>query len=241
MSKKIDRSKSRVCGRCGVFKQPEEFGPSKAGVCRQCLREHNRAYTEKRTGRKVKPLISWIGDYKVCTKCGESKHRTEYGMQSKGNGEYRFFSLCKQCHNARQRKRYAERPEVQKKLTDDAMNRYAENRNEVRSGRLYKQYGITSEDKERMLADNGGKCPICGTTDPGRYWVVDHCHRDQIVRGLLCDSCNKGLGFFKDNPKSLQAAIWYLLESGRNKNQEAIVSEGVPIPEEELEFEYELA
>ena len=40
--------------------------------------------------------------------------------------------------------------------------------------------------------------------------VVDHCHKTGKIRGLICDSCNVGLGRFKDNIDNLKNAIKYL-------------------------------
>lgn len=58
----------------------------------------------------------------------------------------------------------------------------------------------------------GRDCGICG--DPLSVGVgqsaVDHDHRTGKVRGTLCGSCNKMLGFARDNPRILQAAIEYL-------------------------------
>ncbi len=39
---------------------------------------------------------------------------------------------------------------------------------------------------------------------------VDHDHKTGEIRGLLCDSCNNGLGRFKDNPEILASALSYL-------------------------------
>ena len=57
------------------------------------------------------------------------------------------------------------------------------------------------------------KCPICGKTSiPGvtANLVIDHNHETGEAREWICDSCNTGLGRFKDDPKILKTAIDYL-------------------------------
>lgn len=41
---------------------------------------------------------------------------------------------------------------------------------------------------------------------------VDHCHKTNATRGLLCGACNTGLGLFNDSPELLRASIQYLEE-----------------------------
>jgi hypothetical protein len=64
-----------------------------------------------------------------------------------------------------------------------------------------------------------GKCGICGNDlklpekrrgQSLEVVAVDHNHSTGKVRGLLCNRCNKGLGFFKDSSELLNSAIRYL-------------------------------
>lgn len=74
-----------------------------------------------------------------------------------------------------------------------------------------KRYGITEEQYQQMLADQGNACAICETPfTEGVKVCVDHCHDKKHVRGILCDPCNRGLGAFRDDPDRLQNAINYL-------------------------------
>lgn len=74
-------------------------------------------------------------------------------------------------------------------------------------------YGIRQEEYEAMLAGQGGKCAICQTDKwPGKdnRPHADHDHVTGQFRGLLCTSCNQGLGRFGDDPARLRAAAAYL-------------------------------
>lgn len=77
---------------------------------------------------------------------------------------------------------------------------------------LLRNYGLTIEDYDALYDAQGGKCKICGTSQPrGRGgFHVDHCHQTGIVRGLLCTTCNMMLGLAKDNKETLMKAIEYL-------------------------------
>ena len=60
------------------------------------------------------------------------------------------------------------------------------------------------------------KCPICGKiTVPGltSKVVLDHDHKTGKARTWICDSCNTGIGRFKDDIELLRNAIKYLEES----------------------------
>lgn len=86
-----------------------------------------------------------------------------------------------------------------------------------------RRYQLSEEGYQILLKSQNNACSICGTTDPGfkrgAGFAVDHDHSccpgiyscGQCVRGLLCNSCNWGLGNFKDNPETLVSAVAYLL------------------------------
>jgi len=68
-------------------------------------------------------------------------------------------------------------------------------------------YGLTDEQHNRLLLQQNNKCAICKKET---VLQVDHCHESKKVRGLLCQSCNLGLGHFKDNIDNLMLSVEYL-------------------------------
>jgi hypothetical protein len=83
-----------------------------------------------------------------------------------------------------------------------------------RRNRNYRRYGITVDDYDKMLLEQGGRCAICPAVSAGgrhkKHFHIDHCHKTGVVRGLLCNSCNTLLGSSKDSVRTLQNAIAYL-------------------------------
>jgi len=132
---------------------------------------------------------------KICNKCETNKPIEEFVRSKQTKDGYKGY--CKKCHANDRRNWNRQYPE------------------KLREQRLKRQYGIDQGDYESLLVAQGGKCAVCGINDSGQKgsWSIDHCHKTGIVRGLLCNNCNNGLGRFKDNPDLMQKAIKYLEET----------------------------
>ena len=78
---------------------------------------------------------------------------------------------------------------------------------------MFRKYGLTVDDYNKMYKEQNGKCAICKTdclSERFGKFDVDHDHETGKIRGLLCNKCNTGLGLFKDNVEHLKSAIEYL-------------------------------
>lgn len=72
--------------------------------------------------------------------------------------------------------------------------------------RLLSRYGLTRRYYEYIADLQDDLCAICEK----EFVVVDHDHKTDEVRGLLCNNCNWGLGNFMDRPELLVRAAQYL-------------------------------
>ena len=81
-----------------------------------------------------------------------------------------------------------------------------------KNANLLRRYGITVEDRDKMLAAQGGCCAACGTpvNTSSKEWSVDHDHATHMVRGILCHHCNVALGMVYDDIEILKFLIEYL-------------------------------
>jgi hypothetical protein len=129
---------------------------------------------------------------KVCTKCKEEKPKTEF--YTKPGSKDGLYSWCKPCATQINMERYYKDPRASK---DRALRR---------------NYGITIEQWDILFEQQGGRCAICYTFEPGykNTFVVDHDHDTGVVRGLLCNNCNRSLGLLKDSTTVLKSAVSYL-------------------------------
>jgi hypothetical protein len=138
----------------------------------------------------IKILNKW------CPGCLKWKAKTMFGKDGT-----RLNSWCKECDNAYQRA-YRKDPKHRQKLLERDINR-----------KLFKHYGITIEDYNRLLEQQGGVCAICGRPPVSkRRFHVDHNHKTGVVRGLLCSGCNTAVGGVHEDTNVLQKMIAYLNE-----------------------------
>lgn len=171
-----------------------------------------------------------------------SRKRKSSGVLCKGQDCDRFAVARGMCQKHWQRwylttpkgQEYVGRADVKRRNLENS--RRTEAKAARRSYKLEKRYGLTPEQVAAMYAEQKGCCKICeiGVENPltdravvGRSRSrtvahVDHCHATGRVRGLLCASCNKGLGAFKDDPELFHAAAKYL-SAGRSTG-------GAPVP-----------
>lgn len=131
---------------------------------------------------------------KTCTKCSRTKPLAEFQKHSNTRDKLRpDCRSCQKTYQAASRKKHG--PEYYKRYD------------------LKRFYGMTLEEYQQRLTDQNGLCAICGTDQPrgpANVLAVDHDHKTKKVRGLLCQTCNTGLGLFADDVSLLASAIQYL-------------------------------
>ncbi len=84
--------------------------------------------------------------------------------------------------------------------------------NKERNLSLKRLYGITLNDYNIMLEKQNYRCAACNTDKPDGHgnFHTDHDHKTGQVRGLLCNGCNRALGFIDDSIDKLKGLIQYL-------------------------------
>ncbi len=127
---------------------------------------------------------------KVCPGCNEDKPMDQYYPQPNRADGYRVY--CIPCNSA-QNERH----------------------------RFKRQYGLTLELYHIILEEQNNKCACCGTPiykrteSPSKKLTahVDHDHETGRVRGLLCGTCNSGIGHLGDNQEGIERALEYVKQT----------------------------
>jgi hypothetical protein len=73
---------------------------------------------------------------------------------------------------------------------------------------LRRQWGLTLEDFNELKISQNGLCAICKINSDILH--IDHNHETGKIRALLCNQCNRGIGYLKESPEILNSAIQYL-------------------------------
>lgn len=142
---------------------------------------------------------------KHCSQCSKDKDLDAFGVDRSRKDGYSCY--CKQCNNQRASKRYHEDEDYRAKRNSPARLEYRRNWNRK------KNFGLTTDEYMNMLLSQNGVCAICNGVNSDRSLAVDHDHKTEAIRGLLCTRCNNAIGAFKDDPELLRKAARYLERS----------------------------
>jgi hypothetical protein len=131
--------------------------------------------------------------FKICTKCGINKSLNCYRGNTSGRDAF-----DKSGYRLR-------RPEC-----DDCTKKASYGKTEAQQ--IAKKEGIP------FKAPEGTTCKICKKAPTkGNGLVFDHCHKKNVFRGYICNSCNRSMGVLGDNIEGLIVAMNYLLKSEPTK------------------------
>jgi RNA polymerase-binding transcription factor DksA len=193
------------CSKCKLEKEESYFYKNKetdklGSWCKDCLRLSHQTETrkeyQKKHNKEYKKTEKWKTYFKKYRKKNIEKFRERLNDWKKNNPE-KVKEYRKKYRDSEKGKEY-----VKKYKNSDVYTKWKKKK------RLL-AYGITENELENMKQKQKDKCAICGKPISENF-VIDHDHKTGKVRGLLCISCNTGLGHLKDNKVAMLKAIDYL-------------------------------
>lgn len=166
--------------------------------CEECRKARFLRYSRK--DHSI-PLEEAMRTFRQCSVCKETKVLLDFFRNKGSNKGYRY--ICKVC--SMKKDVYTEKRQLS-----------------ARKCNLKRTFGLSIEAYNALLEKQKSLCAICKThsDDFTINFAVDHdrscCPSDKscgkCIRGLLCTSCNNGIGRFKDNLDRIASAYTYLKE-----------------------------
>lgn len=154
-----------------------------------------------------------------CRTCKKQKPETDFGFWGDKGLRRRYCEECKIYFKEHARKNREHILEVRRFRyhTDPTRSRAKYNAEDMRKKRadpkrklqlyanhLKRKYGVTLEQYKIMLEAQNNCCAICeinfsgdGVGSKKIVPCLDHCHRTNKVRGLLCRKCNLAISYIE--------------------------------------------
>jgi len=120
-------------------------------------------------------------------------------------------TFCSECAREYAKEYHKKHPEYQK--------RYCRAYQKTHPRKYYhikRNYGLEQEQVIEIMESQHYKCAICDIPFNETQACIDHNHETNNVRGILCRTCNTGIGSLKNSVKILQSAIKYLNKADVN-------------------------
>lgn len=183
----------KTCYRCKQTKPAKLFGvqyATKDGLsteCKQCVSDRSQ-----RSGRRERREALFVSgelrlpSEKACYRCNRTKSADCFNVvYTTKDG---LSNWCKQCTS---------------EWTTKSNKR--------------RKYGMDDKAIIAMLGSQGDQCPICLRRivfgERKNNFHIDHDHETGAIRGILCETCNPGLGKLNDDPARLAMGVAYLIRT----------------------------
>ena len=188
---------------------------------------------ECENGERARKADSDAEQHKICNGCGQLLPRPEFGVRKTSKDGLR--SRCKKCNAddskywrknnpakyqitiaataKRNRELYASDPDYRKAQLAHARKYRLALPPEIRSQQGWRNHvvtyhGISWDDYCKWVDKHDGRCDCCRKEK--KRLEIDHDHDTKVIRGLLCRSCNSGLGLLGDNITGIRLVTKYL-------------------------------
>lgn len=174
----------KICRKCGPLTKEQTWSRTRGFTCKHCVQATNKKMYEKNKEKRL--------------------------LQAREYREPRKEELAEWQRNYRKENKEKYR---QKRLLGYKGREYPQKFHEI-----LKKRGLTKEGHDEMLLKQQNKCAICRQletcgdpkNDRVRRLSIDHCHKTNKTRGLLCHKCNILISFAKESHDILKKASAYL-------------------------------
>lgn len=159
------------------------------------------------------PGFCCVTEFKRCLDCLETKPATDFYKIVSGKDSGTRKGQCLTCQRTYQRNYQSRNKEKSKAVAKEWAASHPENIRLAGLKHECKQLGLTLPQYRALEIFQNHQCAVCKNPQScgGKSRLcIDHCHVTGKTRGLLCDRCNKMLGFSQDSLEILSSAIEYL-------------------------------
>lgn len=177
----------------------------KCNTCNSQLEYTRKYYALQREKEKAKCKACRTHPIeKECILCKISKPIDMFPSRG-GKEKHLFDSRCKEC-------KYSENTAWREENKEKVLEYRAKDNWTLK--KRCARYNITENMFWEMYNSQNKCCKICCRHIDLENSAIDHNHITGHIRGLLCTTCNRALGLFKDSPKILESALDYLMLEG---------------------------
>ena len=163
---------------------------------------------------------------KICGRCKINQTKKNFGKDTRRKDMLNI--TCKTCickynqinrekNNKRSNEWYLKNKDLVRSKAKEIYHKHKDKiKINSRKNHLLRKFKMSIDEYNTKLIQQNNRCKICekSSTDEINNFAVDHCHSTGVVRGLLCRSCNTGIGKLKDSIELLKKAQLYIEKKG---------------------------